>query len=227
MINRFKIWFNRNNYKIMSTIFTILIIYAAMKGINNYFKNIHDNEESDQLEPRTEIYSNLEGEYLFKDKKDIETYTKLEESDDEYDTVEGIFNIILNKVAKARKDDDSQLKSELYNMCADFFLDEMTSSNKEPDEENILDYYLGVKESTINKYYIGEIYKLYQNNDVKGYIVEARYDIGNDQYENGFTVIYVDYQNKTFLYGGGYTSLDNIDTTIDIESIDDVDGNNF
>lgn len=227
MINRFKIWFNRNNYKIMATIFVILIVYVAIKGLNNYFKNSYENEKTSQLEPKTDIYDNLDGEYLFEDKKDIETYKKLDKDDEEYNTVQDIFSNILNKVSKARANNDSKLKSELYNICADFFLDEMTSSKKEPDEDNILDYYLGVEESNINKYYIGEVYKYYQNNDVKGYIVETRYDMGNEQYENGFMVIYVDYENKTFLYGGGYASLDNINSTIDQESIEKIDGNSF
>lgn len=225
MINRFKIWFNHNNYKIMTTVLSIIIVYAAIKGLNNFFKNVQE-DEGNQQKAKSYISDNLEGEYLFEDKEDLETYQKVEKTDDnEYNTVENIYNNIINKVAKANN--DNRLRQDLYNICADFFLDEMTSARKEPNEENILDYYPGVIESNINKYYIGDIYRFYQNGNVKAYFLEIRYNLGNNNYESNFMIIYVDYQNHTFSYGGSCARPEGINSTIDIESIDTLDGNTF
>lgn len=225
MINRFKIWFNRNNYKIMMIIVITIILYAAIKGLNSYSQSSLKN--SDNIVAKSDIYDQLEGEYLFEDKENIETYEKVNTSEEEYNIVQSIFKNLLDKIANARKNDDSEIKEELYDMCLDDFIDEMTSIEEEPDVDNILNYYPGVETSTIDKYYIGEIYRFYRNNEVKGYIIETRYDMGNNNYENNFMVIYVDYENNTFLYGGGYASLERIDTSIDVDSIDDNGGNTF
>ena len=81
MINRFKIWFNHNNYKIMTTVLSIIIVYAAIKGLNNFFKNVQE-DEGNQQKAKSYISDNLEGEYLFEDKEDLETYQKVEKTDD-------------------------------------------------------------------------------------------------------------------------------------------------
>ena len=227
MINRFKIWFNRNNYKIMMTVVALIVGYATIRGLNNYFKNFKEDSEKNATTTQSSIYKQLDGEYLFENKNDINTYTKVNSSEDEYGVVQNIIKNIFNKVAKANQSNNSEIKSELYDICLDNFLDDMTSYNKEPSEENILDYYPGVTVNNINKYYVGEIYRFYQNGDIKGYIVDMRYDLGNNNYEKNLIVIYADYKNKTFSYSGGHARLEGINCSIDVDSISANGGNTF
>lgn len=226
MINRFKIWFNRNNYRIIITILGILIVYISIKWLNNYFKNYKEDSEKN-VTVIGSTYNNIEGEYLYEKKDDISSYQKVDNSEDDYGVLQNIIKIIFGKVAKANQNGDSSIKEELYDMCADSFIDDMSSYEKEPNSDNILNYYPGVKLDNIDKYYIGEIYRFYQYESVKGFVVEMRYDLGDNNYENNLIVIYVDFNSKTFLYGGGYARLEGINCSIDIDSISSNGSNTF
>ena len=226
MINKFKIWFNRNNYRIMIIVLEIMIGYGIIYGLNKYFKEYSQADNNTQ-EIINNAYIKTEGDYLFKDKSNLETYQQIDSSIEEYKTAKNILNIIFNKIINARENNDESTKQELYNMCSDNFIKEMTTWQKAPNKENILDYYVGANRNNINKYYVGEIFNYYENKDIKGYLVESRCNIGNNGYENSYILIYVDYSTKAFLYGGGYQNLNGIDSTIDIKTISDKGGNTF
>ena len=201
MWNRFRLWLNRNDVKIIVWTLIIIGVYLVIKGINNFSKNEMQNQAIQS--ENTSIFDDTQ--YSEDD------MAKLSTSENDYTTAKKITEKIIQVIYKARKNDDNLLKQDLVNMCSDRFIDNLTTPRRAITTENILLYVDEIDD--INNYSITNIYKYGERNNIDRYIISLRFDDGKTAIADSYMVIYIDKNNNTFSYDGNFMSLNAIESS--------------
>ena len=201
MWNRFRLWLNRNDVKIIVWTLIIIGVYLVIKGINNFSKNEMQNQAIQS--ENTSIFDDTQ--YSEDD------MAKLSTSENDYTTAKKITEKIIQVIYKARKNDDNLLKQDLVNMCSDRFIDNLTTPRRAITTENILLYVDEIDD--INNYSITDIYKYGERNNIDRYIISMRFDDGKTAIVDSYMVIYIDKNNNTFSYDGNFMSLNAIESS--------------
>ena len=222
MWNRFKIWINRNDFRIIIYILVIIGIYLMIKGINVFFKNQHD-------ENIKKIAANLESEntsVINENKIDIENLDNINSETEEYQNVNNVAKKIINIAYQVEKSEDNELKEDIINLCSnEFFYNLNTLGIQEITTDNIMEYF--VKIDNIDNYLIGKSYKISERNNINKYAVVLRYDDGVGAIIDSYIVFNLDYNNNTFSYDGVYYNLSVINSDINENIIEDNSNNTF
>lgn len=201
MWNKFKIWLNRNDFKIITILLIIIGIYLLIKGSNNYFKNqvkssdLYEYNESNQ---NISIFDNIE----YND----DDLNKLEKSDDEYKLVSKIAERFINTIYRANKNNDESAKKDLVNMCSARWINSLTNERRVIGTDNILIFLMQV--DNVSDYSIENIYKYGEKNNIGKYIVNLKLDDGKTAIITSYMIINIDKETGTFAYDGSYIDLD-------------------
>ena len=201
MWNKFKIWLNRNDFKIITILLIIIGIYLLIKGSNNYFKNqvkssdLYEYNESNQ---NISIFDNIE----YND----DDLNKIEKSDDEYKLVSKIAERFINTIYRANKNNDESAKKDLVNMCSARWINSLTNERRVIGTDNILIFLMQV--DNVSDYSIENIYKYGEKNNIGKYIVNLKFDDGKTAIITSYMIINIDTETGTFAYDGSYIDLD-------------------
>lgn len=218
MWNKFRLWFNKNDSKILIVILAIIGIYSLIKGMNNFFKNQQQLKSEKYVTQNTSIFDDVE--YKEDDLKEIDS------SESDYQTVKKIEEKIINTIYLARKNNDDEQKQNLVNMCSDKFIENLTTARRTITKENILNYVDAV--DNVNDYSIIKIYKYGEKNNVSKYVINLRFDDGGPAITDGYMIINIDKNNNTFSYDGTAMNTNGIyDKDENFEEIENKGSNIF
>lgn len=218
MWNKFRLWFNKNDFKILIGVIAIVGSYILIKGMNSFFKNEQQAKSNNYVVQNTSIFDNVE--YKEDDLKEIA------DTDNDYQIVKKIEEKIINTIYIARKNNDDIQKQNLINMCSDKFIDNLTTARRTITTENILQYVDNVKD--VNNYSIRKIYKYGEKNNVAKYVINLILDDGGPAIIDSYMIINIDKNNNTFSYDGMVMNTNKIyDKNEQFESIENKGSNVF
>ena len=200
MWNRFRLWVNKNDIKIITVILIIIGIFILIKGVNSFFKGKQQEKKNNYEIENISIF-----DYVQYSEEDL---TEINNSSDEYKTLKKIAEKIIDTIYKARKDDDYEQKQNLINMCSNRFINNLTTPKRTITTDNILLYVDEVKD--VNDYSIKNIYKYGEKDNIAKYIISKRLDAGGAAIIDSYMVINIDKNNKTFSYDGDSMNLNTI-----------------
>lgn len=221
MWNRFKIWLNRNDFKIVTYIIVAVGIYIMLRGLDVFFENKREDEIK-------QIEENIINENTSDNEKKIYQESELLSIDstfNEYKDIENVVKKIFNTSYQANKNDDKSLKQDIINMCSDEFIENLTTPKREITTDNILDYFLSVEK--ISNYSVEKIYKFNEKNNIRKYGIDLKFDDGGPAVINSYLMINMDYNNKTFSCDGSYYTLAAVDGDIYMDFIENKGCNTF
>lgn len=200
MWNKFRIWLNRNDFKIFVWVICIIGIYILLSGSTGFFSKISSsNTNDDEIENTT---------LLEDDKYNEENAIKLDSSQEEYKEVKLLEEKIINTIYNANKTDDTTIKQDLVNICSEQFKENLKTPKRTITTDNILIF---VSKISDTKYYsVQDIYKYGEENNVAKYIVILRFDNKKTVIEDSCWVINIDKNNNTFSFDGQYMSMENV-----------------
>lgn len=200
MWNKFRIWLNRNDFKIFVWVICIIGIYILLSGSTGFFSKISSsNTNDDEIENTT---------LLEDDKYNEENAIKLDSSQEEYKEVKLLEEKIINTIYNANKTDDTTIKQDLVNICSEQFKENLKTPKRTITTDNILIF---VSKISDTKYYsVQDIYKYGEENNVAKYIVILRFDNKKTVIEDSCMVINIDKNNNTFSFDGQYMSMENV-----------------
>ena len=200
MWNKFRIWLNRNDFKIFVWVICIIGIYILLSGSTGFFSKISSsNTNDDDIENTT---------LLEDDKYNEENAIKLDSSQEEYKAVKLLEEKIINTIYNANKTDDTTIKQDLVNICSEQFKENLKTPKRTITTDNILIF---VSKISDTKYYsVQDIYKYGEENNVAKYIVILRFDNKKTVIEDSCWVINIDKNNNTFSFDGQYMSMENV-----------------
>ena len=200
MWNRFRLWVNKNDIKIITVILIIIGIFILIKGVNSFFKGKQQEKKNNYEIENISIFDDVQ--------YSEEDFTEINNSSDEYKTLNKIAEKIIDTIYKARKDDDYEQKQNLINMCSNRFINNLTTPKRTITTDNILLYVDEVKD--VNDYSIKNIYKYGEKDNIAKYIISKRLDAGGAAIIDSYMVINIDKNNKTFSYDGDSLNLNTI-----------------
>ena len=206
MWNKIRIWFNRNDFKILAWILAIICGYCVIKGANNYFRNVEHQQGEENLNTEQNISVASNTQYSDED------FSQIEEQTEDFSTAKNVVDKIINKIYWANEKDDVALKQDVLNMCSKTFIEKLTTDRRIMSADNILKYVTNV--SGINNYSVQEIRQYGEEDNVKKYIVSIRNEsdvISTDYY----MIVNIDYNNNTFSYDGTIMDLNYINNSFD------------
>ena len=127
MWNRFRLWANKNEIKIITVIVCILGCYILIKGMNAFFRNQQQEKKSNYEVQNKSIFEDIT---LSED-----GLQEIDKSSNEYQVVYTIEDKIINTIYIAKKNNDKDQKQSLIDI-----IDENVDS--------LRFYYLGNKYQT-------------------------------------------------------------------------------
>lgn len=223
MINKLKIWLNRNSFKITIIIIVLILGYTLLNRLNYFVGNIQDDEQiDDQI---SEVAGDSESNNTNVQEVNENDLDKVSSSTSEFKDVTKVAQKIINYIYLAQKSDDTSKKQDILNVCSNVFIDNLTTEKRTINTDNIMDYVFSV--SNVNDYSVKNIVKYGENGNVKKYAVSIRFDNGSSAIIDSYMVINIDYDNKTFSYDGNVMSLDYVDSTNELENIENKKSNTF
>ncbi len=221
MWNRFKIWLNRNDFKIVTYIIIAIGIYVMLRGLNVFFKNRSEEE-------KRQIAENINNENIsIVQKKNYEEneLIAIDSTSEEFNSIETVVKKIFNTSYQANKNNDENSKMDIINMCSNKFIENLTTPKREITTENILNYFFKVEK--ISDYSVEKVYKFNERNNIKKYGIVLKLDDGGPAIINSYFMINMDYNNKTFDCDGEYYTLSAIDGEIYVDLIENKGCNTF
>lgn len=198
MWNSFKIWLNRNDYRIFKMILIIIAGFLIIKGANGFFKN-------ELLKQKKVISEEINSKKNNFTEYSADDFEKVDITNDEYNKVNKIVKRFLTAVYNANQNNDSSTKQVLLDMCAYKLKNNLSNPEKNLTEENVLEYLINV--NSIDNYTVNTILKMDEKNDVAKYIVNLNYNDSANYSVNNYIVINIDKNNNTFSYEGNYINL--------------------
>lgn len=236
-MNRFKLWFNRNNLKIGLIIILILLAYFMIKNLNNYYKNEKEQEQQSRSingessqngnskvnnEGNESIVTN-EGTNQIGGKSNL---SQVDHSTEQYKNIIGVVQKIITYVYQASTNDNNlSLKTDLYNMFTEDGLRYLSHGEQTIQIENILDFIFTVK--NIDDYSVGNVYRYSEKNNVVRYAIILRYEKPEEKILDSYMIINMDYNNHTFSYDATLMGLDNMDSFKEVTYIENKGSNTF
>ena len=218
MWNRFRLWLNKNDFKILTIVIAIIGIYLLIKGMNSFFRGQQQAKSDNYEVQNTSIFDDVE--YKQDDVKQIDS------SDNDNKIVKEIEENIIETIYLARKNDDNEQKQNLINMCSKKFIDNLTTARRTITAENILQYVDNVED--VNDYSIREMYKYGEKNNVAKYVIDLKFDDGGPAIIDSYMIINIDKNNRTFSYDGSAMNINGVyDANEQFEAIENKGSNVF
>lgn len=221
MLNKFKIWLNRNYLKIIVTVTILVLGYILLNRLDKFAESLQYVGQSDN---ENTVVTN-ESDNTNVPEVNENDLDKVSSSTSEYKDVTKVAQKIINYIYLAQKSDDTSKKQDILNVCSNVFIDNLTTEKRTINTDNIMDYVFSV--SNVNDYSVKNIVKYGENGNVKKYAVSIRFDNGSSAIIDSYMVINIDYDNKTFSYDGNVMSLDYVDSTNELENIENKKSNTF
>ena len=221
MWNRFKIWLNRNDFKIVTYIIVAIGVYVMLRGLNVFFQNKGEEEKK-------QIAENINNENIsIAEKKRYEEneLISIDNTSEEFKSIETVVKKIFNASYEANKNNDESSKMDIINMCSNKFIENLTTPKREITTDNILDFFLKVEK--ISDYSVEKIYQFNEKNNIKKYGIVLKLDDGGPAVINSYFMINMDYNNKTFDCDGNCYTLSAVDGEIYVDSIENKGCNTF
>lgn len=220
-MNRFRLWFSRNGFKIFLMIVGILILYIFIKGWNNYYRNELESEQQEVLGETNELNQSNEMNL------DNSNFVEIKNTSTEYEKINSVVQKMLTYVSRAVLNSDNvSTIQDIRNMFTNEYIEKLS---------NLAEYMLRVDcilnfiydAENIDQYSVGNVYRFYKNKEVERYLVELKYNKSDDEFTTIYLIINMDYKNNTFSYDG--TVIDEQDITFDkkIDSIENKGSNTF
>lgn len=222
MWNKFRLWFNRNDTKILTIAVIIIGIMILIKSTNQMFKSAMEERNAEiSANENTQNTSVFDGtEY------DESLLNELDKTSDDYKIASKIIDKFLNNLYIANKNNDVSAKQKAIDMCSSKFIENLTTPKRTITTDNILDYLLKIDNKS--NYSVENIYKYDEKNDVAKYIMVLKYE-DDVTVEKSYMVFNADKTNKTFAFCGSYMELDYImeNSSADFGSIENNGANDF
>lgn len=228
MINKIKIWLNRNFIKAFLIIFLVWLFYSFINSLNLHYKekkekrqelfgfiNVSNIEESDEeeLEDDEAEAEKEEEELIDKTKSKL---VLLDKNSEEYKKIFTATSKIINLMYQLNLNSNLEdIKNELYNLYTEELI-----IREQIDINNIKDYCINIDDT--QNYSVDSISRYNEENNVISYILKLNHKIEDEGAEELFIILDVDYNTNSFAYDGEIESLDEIPF---IEFIDKVERN--
>ena len=218
MWNRFRLWLNRNDSKIITRILCIIGFFIAVKGANSIFKERYLENISKQNENTNYIFADTE---YSKD-----NLNGLDKLSDEYKSVSTVTKKIIKTIYNAGPDEAISAREDLIKMCSKKFIQNLTNPRREVTTDNIMSFVFTVNDESF--YSISNIYKYGEKDGVAKYVVNLRYDDKSTSIVTSYMVINIDRNNNTFSYDGNFINLSYIySEEVNYEAIENNGKNSF
>lgn len=238
-MNRFKLWFNKNGFKVISIIVIVLAIYYSIKGFNNFFRDMKEDRESEIKTANTDNQNNISTDLLTNqgdidnneetsenNTTNLDNLPKIEHLTEEYNEVIQVAQKILNCIYKVTKDKtDTNLKQELYNMYTQEAITKFSKLGKNVEPANISEFVTPIENLTY--YSAGTMYKCAEKDDTTRYALEIKLDNGGDIIINSYMIININHKAKIFSYSGDIMNIEYINQLDEITEIKNKGTNNF
>lgn len=204
-MNKFRLWLNRNDLKILLVIIFIFMIHILLKGTKN--DSIKNDKETVKENENTYLYRND----VVNDKQS-ENYIQLDQSTEEYQKIVFVTQKIVNSFYQVNvNNDNASLREDIYHMFSDAVIQDLLSQGNTINAEHILEYIFYVDD--VKNYAIGQIYKGREENNIAKYAVVLR-NKGNERNPiDNYLMLHMDYKNNTFSYEGMVSSLSDVDSS--------------
>lgn len=197
MWNRFRLWLNRNDSRIIIIVLCIIVFFTVIKGTNRLLRESLLKEDSKNNENTNSIFDNTEYS-----KDNLNSLDKLS---DEYKMASTVTQKIIKAIYKAGPEDEISAKEDLIKMCSKKFIKNPTDSRGDITTDTIMQFVFKVEDESF--YSISNIYKYGEKDGISKYIIYLKYDDKNTSIINSYMVISIDKNNNTFSYDGNYTNL--------------------
>ena len=197
MWNRFRLWANKNEIKIITVIVCILGCYILIKGMNVFFRNQQQEKKNNYEVQNKSIFEDIT--------LSEEGLEEIDKSSNEYQVVYTIEDKIINTIYIAKKNNDKDQKQSLIDMCSEQFLDTLGYGKKYITTDNILSYIDDL--NNINNYSIIKIYKIGEKNNVVKYAINLKLPDVEGTIVYNYMIINIDENNRTFSYDGNIEVL--------------------
>jgi len=216
-MNKFKLWLNRNDFKIIIITIIIIMTYILLKSMGSY------NKKDEEIEKQENTYSyennvvsnNTSNNFILSDKS----------KEDSQDIISIAEKIITTIYQANLNNDNISLKQEIYNMFPDEVIEDLLNSGENINVNSILNFTFYVDD--IKNYKIGKVYKGKEENNIVQYAVVLRYQKDENNPIDKYLVINMDYNNSTFSYGGIVNNLDDFDSSGELCEIKNKGSNSF
>ena len=215
MGNKFKLWFNRNGRRVILIIIGILLIYFIIARIDNYYGEQDDTFRYDLADISYDMEDEEVAEKL--------NLTEIESSSDEYNQVSQVVNKFAQTIYQANLTGDESLRSDLFNMLTENYIEEASDIDELVDVDNVLDYCPYI--NNIDSFSIKAIDKYSEKGNVSIYIVIADNtfeDEGENITEEILFAVHMDYDNRTFAFD---KSLVQLADAVNLENLGEIDNN--
>ena len=198
MWNRFRLWLNRNDSKIITIILCIIGFFIIIKGANSMLRERFLEEKSkEESENTNSIFENAE---YSKD-----NLNGLDKLSDEYKNANTVTKKIIRAIYNAGPDEAISAREDFIKMCSKKFIQNLTNPMTEVTTDNIMTFVFTVKDESF--YSISNIYKYGEKDGIVRSIIGLRYDDKSTSIINSYMVINIDKNNNTFSYDGNFTNL--------------------
>lgn len=218
-MNKFKLWLNRNDFKILIIIIIVLMGHILLKGLGSYYYETKTGRE--EKSENTSSYHNEVNVSLREE--DLE---QLDKSSEESQKIIVVIQKIMNSIYQANLSNDNlSLRQDIYNMISDQAIQSFLNDGESISVDSILNYIFYVDD--ISNYAIGKIYKCNENSNIVKYAIVLRYQKNMRDPVDNYLIINMDYNNNTFSYDGMVSDLNEIDITGKLNDIKNKGNNIF
>lgn len=198
MWNRFRLWLNKNDSKIITVALCIIGFFIIIKGSNSVLRERFLEEKSkEESENTNSVFEDTE---LSKD-----NLSGLDKLSDEYKSANTVTKKIIRAIYNAGPDEAVSAREDFIKMCSKKFIQNLTNPRREITTDNIMKFVFKVKDESF--YSISNIYKYGEKDGTVKYIVDLRYNDKSTSIINSYMVINIDKNNNTFSYDGNFTNL--------------------
>lgn len=207
MINRFKLWFSKNDYKIFVLILAIGLIYITFKSANRYYEYIRSTFVNEKVDNIADSYDEIKQDTDIKKELENNETEIISRSSQEGKNVVSIVNKFINTIYNANMEtDNEQTREDLYNMFSNKYIQSLLNNGNIVNSNTILDYVFNV--SNLSDYDIGTIYKLKEEENKYQAWVMLRDKSDNKNIIFRYLIFNIDNNNRTFEYFGIADSIE-------------------
>lgn len=220
-MNRFKLWLNRNDFKIIILIICISMGHIFLKGVGSYYGKNENNSNSNSTTLNTSLENNIDEQIV-----ETENFTELEKSSEESQNIIFVIKKIIYTIYQANiSNDNLSLRQDIYNMFSEKMIQGFFNEGSDISVDSVLNYIIYV--DNLSNYAIGNIYKCKENNNISKYAIVLRYKIDENNISDNYFILNIDYNNNTFSYDGIVNDLSEVDIYGELNEIKNKNSNVF
>lgn len=219
-MNRFKLWLNRNDFKILVMILIISMGYVLLNSMKSNDTR-RDNQSSNTISRNVSLNENVTQNNITK-----EDFTQLDKSTEESQKVINVMQKLINILYQVNiSSDNLSLRQDIYNMFSEDTIQDLINQGENVSEESILNFIISV--DNISNYVIGNIYRCMENDNVVKYAVLLRNNRNERNPIDNYLVINIDYNQSTFSYSEIVSDLSQVNCSETLSAIENKGSNTF